>query len=101
MASKSSGVWNKPVNLPTKKKDDSSFPGLKPRSPERTRKTEYEELQQNELIVLESMYGEDFVKHAETQSAWKVKTSSSIATHRHKSSADASLEIRTCARRSH
>ncbi|KAJ0323998.1 hypothetical protein Brms1b_001245 [Colletotrichum noveboracense] len=71
MASKSSGVWNKPVNLPTKKKDDSSFPGLKPRSPERTRKTEYEELQQNELIVLESMYGEDFVKHAETQSAWK------------------------------
>ncbi|KAI8274036.1 eIF-2-alpha kinase GCN2 [Colletotrichum sp. SAR 10_98] len=71
MASKSSGMWNKPVNLPTKKKDDSSFPGLKPRSPERTRKTEYEELQQNELIVLESMYGEDFVKHAETQSAWK------------------------------
>ncbi|KAL0943971.1 protein kinase [Colletotrichum truncatum] len=70
MAWKASGAWKKPINLPTKK-DDSSFPGLKPRSPERTSKIEYEELQQNELIVLEAMYGEDFVKPAETHSAWK------------------------------
>ncbi|KAF6819783.1 hypothetical protein CSOJ01_01190 [Colletotrichum sojae] len=72
MAWKASGVWNKPINLsPNKNRDDSSFPGLKPRSPEATSKIEYDELQQNELIALEAIYGDDFVKHAETQSAWK------------------------------
>ncbi|KAF9881203.1 protein kinase [Colletotrichum karsti] len=69
MASKASGVWKKPINLPTKNKDDSSFPGL--RTPEAGTKIEYEELQQNEVFALEAIYGEDFVRHAETQSAWK------------------------------
>lgn len=72
MTGKAPGPWNKPsIKLP-KKNDDSSFPGLKPSSPEATAKIEYEELQQNELIVLEAMYAEDFVKHKQTQSAWKV-----------------------------
>ncbi|TDZ74173.1 eIF-2-alpha kinase GCN2 [Colletotrichum trifolii] len=71
MASKASGTWKKSANLPHRNQDDSSFPGLKPKSTEATSKTEYEELQQNELIVLAAMYPDDFVKHADTQSAWK------------------------------
>ncbi|KAK2058552.1 Serine/threonine-protein kinase, partial [Colletotrichum caudatum] len=71
MASKPSGVWKKPVNLPQTNKDDSSFPGLKPKGPEAASKTAYEELQQNELIALEAIYGEDFVRHADTPGAWK------------------------------
>lgn len=59
------------INLP-KPKDDSSFPGLKPASPEVATKIEYEELQENELMVLEAIYGDDFMKHKDTQSAWKV-----------------------------
>lgn len=72
MAWKSSGVWNKPIDKPQKNEDDSSFPGLKPKGPEAAPKLEYEELQQNELIALEAIYGEDFMRHAETPGAWKV-----------------------------
>ncbi|KAI3536661.1 hypothetical protein CABS01_15619 [Colletotrichum abscissum] len=71
MAWKSSGVWNKPIDKPQKNEDDSSFPGLKPKGPEAAPKLEYEELQQNELIALEAIYGEDFMRHAETPGAWK------------------------------
>lgn len=72
MAWKPSGVWNKPtINLP--QQDDSSFPGLKPAGPDATTKIQYEELQQNELMALEAIYGEDFIKHKDTTSAWKVK----------------------------
>ncbi|EEU44810.1 uncharacterized protein NECHADRAFT_71976 [Fusarium vanettenii 77-13-4] len=66
-----SGVWKSPLNL-TKNNDESSFPGLQPAaSPEATNKIEYEELQQNELLALEAIYGEDFVMHTGTHSAWK------------------------------
>lgn len=67
---KPSGTWKTPLQTPNS--DDSSFPGLKPAGPERTGKLEYEELQQDELLALEAIYGEDFVKHTEGQSAWKV-----------------------------
>ncbi|ATY61628.1 kinase (Gcn2) [Cordyceps militaris] len=61
MAWQATGAWKSPlVNQPN---DDSSFPGLKPTSPEATNKIEYEELQQNELLALEAIYGEDFVQH--------------------------------------
>ncbi|KAJ4255420.1 eukaryotic translation initiation factor 2-alpha kinase [Fusarium torreyae] len=40
-------------------------------SPEVTNKIEYEELQQNELLALEAIYGDDFVMNSGTQSAWK------------------------------
>jgi len=40
-------------------------------SPE-VNKIEYGELQQNELLALEAIYGDDFVMHTETQKAWKV-----------------------------
>ena len=69
MAWQASGVWKKPMNNPPK--DDSSFPGLKPATPDATAKIEYEELQQNELLALEAIYGDDFVKHSGTHSAWQ------------------------------
>ncbi|UPK95151.1 hypothetical protein LCI18_006086 [Fusarium solani-melongenae] len=66
-----SGVWKSPLNL-SKNNDESSFPGLQPAaSPEATNKIEYDELQQNELLALEAIYGEDFVMHSGTHSAWK------------------------------
>ena len=71
MAWQASGQWKKPLTQ-SSKKDDSSFPGLKPTAPDATIKIEYEELQQNELLALEAIYGSDFVKHNGTHSAWKV-----------------------------
>lgn len=73
MAGKQPGVWKKPLTL-NNDTNDSSFPGLQPTaSPEVNNKIEYEELQQNELLALEAIYGDDFVMHSETQSAWKVE----------------------------
>ena len=70
MALKQSGVWKTPLN---NNKNESSFPDLQPAaSPEVTNKIEYEELQQNELLALEAIYGDDFVMNPGTQSAWKV-----------------------------
>ena len=70
MAWQTPGAWKSP--LAKQPEDDSSFPGLKPTSPEATNKIEYEELQQNELLALEAIYGEDFVQHSGTHSAWQV-----------------------------
>lgn len=52
-------------------RDDKSFPGLKPARPDATAKTEYEEIQRNEMLVLEAIYGDDFVKHHHVAGAWK------------------------------
>lgn len=71
MAWQPSGAWKKSANKDPNN-DDSSFPGLKPTTPDATTKIEYEELQQNELLALEAIYGDDFVKHHGTHSAWKV-----------------------------
>jgi translation initiation factor 2-alpha kinase 4 len=74
MAGKQPGVWKTPLTL-NNNTNDSSFPGLQPAaSPEVTNKIEYEELQQNELLALEAIYGDDFVMHSGTQSAWKVES---------------------------
>ena len=73
MSWKASGVWKTPLPL-NKKNDDSTFPGLAPASsPEVATKIEYDELQQNEIVALEAIYGEDFVMHTGTHSAWKVQ----------------------------
>ncbi|KAK7432526.1 eukaryotic translation initiation factor 2-alpha kinase [Neonectria magnoliae] len=70
MARNASGVWKTPLN--PQKNDESSFPGLQPApSPEVNTKIEYHELQQNELLALEAIYGEDFVMHTGAHSAWK------------------------------
>jgi translation initiation factor 2-alpha kinase 4 len=75
MTGKAAGAWNKPpIKLP-QKKDNTSFPGLAPASassPEVATKVEYEERQRDEVLALEAIYGEDFVKHTQTHSVWKV-----------------------------
>ena len=71
MASKASGVWKSPLNSPNNE-DDTSFPGLKPTGPDTAWKIQYHELQQNELLALEAIYGEDFVMHTSPQTAWQV-----------------------------
>ncbi|KAL2269716.1 hypothetical protein VTJ83DRAFT_1900 [Remersonia thermophila] len=61
----------KPSTRQTKQNDKQqpgeSFPGL--RSPDTAPKTPYQELQEDELIVLKSMYGEDFTDTA-AHTAW-------------------------------
>ncbi|OAQ77210.1 protein kinase (Gcn2) [Purpureocillium lilacinum] len=79
MAWRTPGPWKTPLSKDTKK-DDSSFPGLKPTTPDATAKIEYEELQHNELLALEAIYGDDFVKHTDGHSAWK-KTEPSFDIH--------------------
>jgi translation initiation factor 2-alpha kinase 4 len=74
MAWNASGAWKIPVtNNPNV--NESNFPGLKPlASPEATTKVEYAELQENELLALEAIYGEDFVNLTAEQGAWKVSS---------------------------
>lgn len=56
---------------PSKQNATDSFPGLKsPGTP--AAKTQYQELQENELIALEAIYGDDFTQHSATHSAWQV-----------------------------
>lgn len=54
--------------------DDPSFPGLKPAAPDAAGRIAYDELQQNEVLALEAIYGDDFVKHSGAHSAWKVSS---------------------------
>ncbi|PNY27719.1 Serine/threonine-protein kinase gcn2 [Tolypocladium capitatum] len=79
MAWRAPGPWKTPLNK-SHEQDDSSFPGLKPTTPATTTKIEYEELQENELLALEAIYGDDFVKHGDSHSAWK-KTEPSFDIH--------------------
>lgn len=65
-------AWKSPVYTHVPKKSDTSFPGLTPSSPELSNKIEYAELQENEVLALEAIYGEDFVNHTSEQTAWKV-----------------------------
>ncbi|KAK0720656.1 anticodon binding domain of tRNAs-domain-containing protein [Lasiosphaeris hirsuta] len=71
MASKAPGQ-KKPIQ-PAKKNADSSFPGLKAtaKSSGQPGKTHYQELQENEVMVLQAIYGDDFVEHKATHSAWQ------------------------------
>lgn len=72
MAWKRNGQPKKAAQTP-KKNEDPSFPGLKSPGPKAPAKTQYEELQQNEVMVLQAIYGDDFVEHQATHSAWKVR----------------------------
>ncbi|KAK4230422.1 anticodon binding domain of tRNAs-domain-containing protein [Podospora fimiseda] len=58
---------------PKKKATDSSFPGLDAPAPGGTNstKTQYQELQENEVLALQAIYGDDFIPHAAAHSAWK------------------------------
>lgn len=81
MARRAPGAWKTPVPSDHKQDDDTSFPGLKPANPDATPRIEYDELQQNEVLALEAIYGDDFAKHVGTPGAWKVKTSRSRHCH--------------------
>jgi translation initiation factor 2-alpha kinase 4 len=73
MAWNGAGAWKTPIVTSPNKKNDTSFPGLRPQGQETGAKIEYEELQQNEVLALEAIYADDFVNHtSEQQSAWKV-----------------------------
>lgn len=77
MAWNASGAWKSPFANKTNV-NDSSFPGLKPlASPEAAIKVEHAELQENELLALEAIYGEDFINLTAEQGAWKVLLSAS------------------------
>ncbi|KJZ71896.1 hypothetical protein HIM_08741 [Hirsutella minnesotensis 3608] len=70
MASRPSGSWKTPLRT-KHSHDDASFPGLKPANTDASTKIEYHELQQNELLALEAIYGDDFIRHSVTPGAWK------------------------------
>lgn len=58
---------------PSKTQPETRFPGLKPVNPDASTKIEYHELQQNEVLALEAIYSDDFVKHVATPGAWQVR----------------------------
>lgn len=56
----------------TKENVRDSFPGLKGPG-DGAAKTHYQELQENEVMVLQAIYGDDFAQHSATHTAWKVR----------------------------
>ncbi|KAI0123044.1 serine/threonine-protein kinase gcn2 [Xylariales sp. AK1849] len=59
------------ASLQLKHKDESSQFGLKPSSPDKAPKTQYTEVQQDEIMVLKAIYGDDFIEHKAVNSAWQ------------------------------
>ena len=60
----------KPAKSP-KQNGTESFPGLKSPGTSASQ-IQYHELQQNEVMVLQAIYGEDFIEHSTAPSAWHV-----------------------------
>lgn len=73
MAWNTSGAWKPPLNE-TNNGNDSSFPGLKPTKQDAASRVDNSEIQENELLALEAIYGDDFVNHTGEHSAWQVPT---------------------------
>ena len=79
MAWKTPGIPGTPASRKTpsqpheKKKNvtETSFPGLAPTGPDLAAKTEYMNIQNEELMVLRSIYGDDFIEHEAANTAWK------------------------------
>jgi eukaryotic translation initiation factor 2-alpha kinase 4 len=65
--------WNTAKKKPMAS-SESSFPGLKPAVSAES-KSQYEEIQDDELIALASIYGEDFRRLETKGGAWKVRLS--------------------------
>ena len=63
--------WNNAKKKPIAP-SESSFPGLKSATSTEV-KSRYEEVQDDELIALESIYGEDFRRSETKGGAWKVR----------------------------
>ncbi|KAI1391102.1 serine/threonine-protein kinase gcn2 [Hypoxylon trugodes] len=69
-------AWKPPRQLKgpqqlTTKNNDSSYPGLNPISPETGPKTQYIDAQNEELMVLQAIYGDDYIEHKAANSAWQ------------------------------
>ena len=65
------------TNTKSKPSSETSFPGLTPGASNEA-KTLYEEIQDDELLALASIYGEDFRRIEAKSGAWKVWTSFSL-----------------------
>jgi hypothetical protein len=98
MAWKTPAGQKKRQNPPPKKNKDASFPGLQTTRAEEPDKTHYEELQQNEVMVLQAIYGDDFIEQKAAHSAWKVFLELHI---RRGLSTDQLAEIRAVLRHTH
>ncbi|KAI0199013.1 serine/threonine-protein kinase gcn2 [Astrocystis sublimbata] len=70
MAWKTPGPWKVPQQ-PNKRHDHSPQPGLPPNSPDAGPKTHYLDAQNEEIMVLQAIYGDDYVGHKATNTAWK------------------------------
>ncbi|KAI0885185.1 serine/threonine-protein kinase gcn2 [Annulohypoxylon maeteangense] len=70
MASKPTGPWKGPKQLNTKT-NDPTYPGLKPASPDVGPKTQYTDVQNEEIMVLQAIYGDDYIEHKAANTAWK------------------------------
>lgn len=72
MAWKKAGGQKKPCPV-QKAPGQPCLPDLETRAaPSSSVRLKYEELQKNELMVLQSIYGDDFVEHKAGHSAWQV-----------------------------
>ncbi|KAI1138901.1 serine/threonine-protein kinase gcn2 [Hypoxylon sp. FL0543] len=70
MAAKPTGAWKGP-RQPNTKTDDSIYPGLMASSPDAGPKTQYTEAQNEEIMVLQAIYGDDYIEHKAANTAWK------------------------------
>lgn len=64
-------AYKKPATPSKKQNEKDNFPGLKAPARPAT-KTHYQELQENEVMVLQAIYGDDFTQHHAAHSAWQV-----------------------------
>ncbi|KAI0119984.1 serine/threonine-protein kinase gcn2 [Nemania sp. FL0031] len=65
------GPWKAPQQPNNKRHDDSTRPGLPPVSPDTGPKTHYVDTQNEEIMVLKAIYGDDYVEHKAANTAWK------------------------------
>ncbi|KAI1169252.1 serine/threonine-protein kinase gcn2 [Nemania serpens] len=70
MAWKTPGPWKAPQQL-NYEGHDSNHPGLAPTSPDTGPKTHYIDTQNEEIMVLKAIYGDDYVEHKAANTAWK------------------------------
>jgi len=71
MAWKTPGPWKTPQQPNHRRHDDSKHLGLSPGSPDTGPRTHYIDTQNEEIMVLKAIYGDDFVEHKAANTAWK------------------------------
>ncbi|KAI1810694.1 serine/threonine-protein kinase gcn2 [Poronia punctata] len=71
MAWKTPGPWKNHQQPNHRRPDESKHAGLSPASPDTGPKTHYIDVQNEEIMVLKAIYGDDFVEHKAANTAWK------------------------------